>query len=288
MNRGFKIALPGLVVPLSFQSNAFAESATNDFAQMMYLIELLAIAAVAIALIFLTISITRSQKARQQTLDAFREEANQEKAILKMTLDAIHEKESRLQEMINILRKDKSADFSPDEHLVFEEYYESVELNEDTQDDEDSDDKYIGPETYLLNVRDYYGDQLQKTTVSVKYVRDVLDKINNHLQGDIEKTRSEQDTVDNFISILSEHNHDVDGTEKSLDSHNKLLRSLHEARHELSRLKKYQQDVEHHYSDFSSQLNAFEIPDFTDVDTKDKQNRRQHSNDEVEELLEVH
>jgi len=172
--------------------------------------------------------------------------------------------------------------------LVFEEYYESVELNEDTQDDEDSDDKYIGPETYLLNVRDYYGDQLQKTTVSVKYVRDVLDKINNHLQGDIEKTRSEQDTVDNFISILSEHNHDVDGTEKSLDSHNKLLRSLHEARHELSRLKKYQQDVEHHYSDFSSQLNAFEIPDFTDVDTKDKQNRRQHSNDEVEELLEVH
>ncbi len=81
-----------------------SDSVSVMLSESIYLLELLVIAVVSIALILITVSIARSRNRISKLVTDYREEMTQERAVLRLTMESVKEKEQQISYMAHLLQ----------------------------------------------------------------------------------------------------------------------------------------------------------------------------------------
>ncbi|MEE9351008.1 MAG: hypothetical protein V3U78_02010 [Thiotrichaceae bacterium] len=266
-----------------------SDSVSNMLSDSIYLLELLVIAIVAVALVMVTASITKSRHKVIKAVANIREEMGQERAMLQMTMDAITEKEKQITYMAHLLQEHLE---SSDHHEVASERNkkkESEELFVEVIDDVDSqqaDDSlrfpqplhaqdvdprtisadgsvkqtHFGPDQYLARVESY-----QK-----KISRDVQDLIQQTNQSllnciaevhvAIDGVRAEREKLSDFIAGI-ESNVSPNVTHRINTKDKRLILSLVDADKQLQLLEKHHQAIKKYYSKAILQVEGHVVRD---------------------------
>jgi type II secretory pathway pseudopilin PulG len=253
-----------------------SDSVSNMLSESIYLLELLVIAIVAVALVMVTASITKSRHKVIKAVADIREEMGQERAMLQMTMDTIKEKEKQITYMAHLLQEHlennghHEVESENNKKKVSEELFVEVIDDVDSQQADDMSNvakplnaqkvdprtisadgsvkqTHFGPDQYLASVESYQ----QKTS---QYLQDLIKQTNQSLSSclaeihdAIDGVRSERGKLSDFIAGI-ESSISPGGTHRINTKDKRLIQSLVDADKQLQLLEKQQQAIEKYYS----------------------------------------
>lgn len=87
-----------------FSAEAASATAVTPFASSIYFVELVVFGLLAVAIIFLLVSMNQSKKALRQTIAKIRDEIVQERFAVELAMESIKKKEDQINQLAHLLQ----------------------------------------------------------------------------------------------------------------------------------------------------------------------------------------
>jgi hypothetical protein len=286
------------------QTGEYTMNAITQNQDLMYFIELVVIGLMALALVSVTLSIFYSRwagKREHLLIRKLRHKAELDKDEAIKSYDTIHEMQKKSQEVVNTLNIQLN-ELSDKQETTFarsDEIEMQAERVARYENQLKQDIDAMGKR--MEQIQTYWDQQFEETVETIAKIHDRMNESISRLDNSLEKV-AEQEKLANDLSIkMSEQYNKIiqeqeENTRVNKDVHKVLDDTLLESTRLLEQLKKYQDDSEKVFGNFTSELNSYESQAFehfdaiynaVDVARKELDANLEESRKQVSELRDI-
>ncbi len=283
-----RILLLSLLCVLPVQFVWAADTVATMLSELIYLLELLVLAVVSIGLILVTLSIAKSRQKLGKFVTDCREEMNQERAVLKLTMESVQEKEQQISYMAHLLQKHLEIDLSDVSEVVTDKKKASEpEILVEVLDDPDVESEYsaqntfhssakhetkidprmvaadgsvkrahFGPDQFLLQMSDYQQQVSQHIQNSVKQANQYLGDVLTDIQAETETVEKERSRIKECIFAIQANIRFKD-TQRMNTKDSQLIKQLERVDARLEQLKSSQIEISKQYQQAIREVKKF-------------------------------